>query len=100
KKFNNLQSKIRIEDVINRPLTKEDELNPEIQKLKVSILKTNMKYGVDSITHRELEGYKVSMGFELETCSGRVDEEDYKDLNVKSVFDGSLRDEEGNDPEG
>lgn len=99
-KFNNIQHKIKVEEYIGREVTKEDLKDPEYHKIVSTIMKRNIKYGVDSLTHLELEGLKPTLGIELETVSGRLTEEDYKDLNFKAVHDGSLRDGNGNEPTG
>jgi hypothetical protein len=66
----------------------------------VDIKKINLKYGVESLTHKAFEGIKYTYGIELETIGGRVSEEEADGLNFKTVHDGSLRGPNGEDPLG
>lgn len=99
-RFNNLQKKITVEDYLGRQIKTSDKNNPEFNKILKAVLNRNIKFGVDSLTHHELEGLKPTLGFEIETVMGRLDPEDYQDLNIKAVFDGSLRGPNGEDPTG
>lgn len=56
-------------------------------------LKANWQYGARSPTDSILENKNFTFGVELETGWGRVDE--YSDLNLDCVYDGSLKDETG-----
>lgn len=60
----------------------------------------NIKFGVDSITYKAFEGIRYTFGVELETCIGRLDQDQIDNLNIKAVHDGSLRDKNGNTPGG
>jgi len=55
-----------------------------------------IKFGVMSPTHLISEGKKYSFGIELETSGGYVPDYIAKDLNMSCVFDGSIRDNNGN----
>lgn len=100
KKFNNIQGKLTVRHILGRDPVKEDYINPDFQIIKKTVLRHNLKYGLDSISHNELEGYRPTLGFELETVSGRIPDELIPELNIKAVHDGSLRDEDGEDPMG
>lgn len=54
----------------------------------------NAAMGVISPTNRILEGHDYTYGVEIETSHGKVSK--FKDLNVSCVYDGSLKDENGN----
>lgn len=56
--------------------------------------KTNMFYGTSGPTNVILENNDYTFGIEIETSHGRV--EKYQDLNLMCVYDGSLKDENGN----
>lgn len=90
--FNNVQRKTTIKDFYGRELKNSDLNTAEYHKIKASVLKHNIKYGTDSATHRELEGLKPTLGFEIETVKGRIPKEEYIDLNINAEHDGSLRD--------
>lgn len=61
----------------------------------LAILSRNIELGTMSPTFRVFENKKYTFGLELETCSGLVPEDSYKDLNVLCIYDGSLKDEDG-----
>lgn len=100
KKFNNIQGKLSVIHLLGRSPVKEDYADPSFQQIKKTVLRHNLRYGLDSISHNELEGYRPTLGFELETVSGRIPDELIPELNIKAVHDGSLRDEDGEDPMG
>lgn len=100
KKFDNTQKKLTPAYYLGRQPTQKDLKDPEYHMILKSLLKTNIKFGVDSLTHQELEGFKPTFGYEIETVSGRIPDNIIPTLNVKAVHDGSLRDEAGNDPIG
>jgi hypothetical protein len=54
------------------------------------------KFGIQSPSYLISEGKKYTFGVELETCDGKVPEYIHDDINVKCVYDGSLKDENGN----
>lgn len=74
----------------------KEKITEEVSK----VLRNNIKYGVESLSFSAFEGLRYTFGVEIETCLGRLEPEDYKDLNVKAVHDGSLRDAAGNTPGG
>ena len=63
-------------------------------------MKKNILFGVDSLSYSSFEGLEYTFGVEIETSIGRPTDEDIKELNVKAVHDGSLRDKDGNTPGG
>lgn len=98
RKFDNTYSKKSIDALLAENLGKIN--TPEIIELSKNITKRNIEMGVDSLTHVILEGNKKTFGVELETCKGRLEEDEVTNLNVKAVHDGSLRDENGETPGG
>lgn len=64
----------------NFPVTKHDPLG----------------FGEKSLTFLKTEGKRYKFGVELETSIGLIPHHVRKRLNMNAVFDGSLRDEEGN----
>jgi len=97
RKFDNTYYK---QDVKKLLLPNIDKNTKDINELSKNVLNRNLVMGVDSLTHLILENKRYTFGVELETCLGRLEESDVKDLNVKAVHDGSLRDEAGNVPGG
>lgn len=100
RKFDNTFKKVTPEDVLKRDIVQSDYKNPEFHKLKASILKRNMQMGVDSISHNELEGIKYTLGYEIETVAGRLEEDEVEFLNMAAVHDGSLRGPDRESPSG
>lgn len=99
RQFNNTYKKKTVEDVVGKEVAGNISVK-EYQELKASVFKENVKWGVDSATHLELEGLKPTLGFELETISGSLNAEEAANLNVAAVHDGSLRPAGGGDPQG
>lgn len=56
-------------------------------------IKYNQKYGIETSTSIILENNHYTFGVEIETAHGRI--ENYGDLNLSCVYDGSLKDDEG-----
>ena len=67
----------------------------KFDSIKPEILIRNTKLGVYSPTNLILEGKNYTFGLELETCLGKVPAEEYEDLNVSCIYDGSLKDDDG-----
>lgn len=79
----------------------EEGVDAEVVRQNINrIRKENILFGADSPTYKAFEGLRYTFGIEIETCIGRLEKEDYKNLNVKAVHDGSLRDAAGNTPGG
>lgn len=99
RKFDNTYRKVDIKSLhtslVSQGYSKEDAQD-KVNKL----FKDNLKFGVDSLTYSIFEGIKFTFGIEIETCIGRVPDNDISNLNVKAVHDGSLRDKSGNTPGG
>lgn len=88
RKFNNIYSKPVVEGL-------------QIPQNELSKIKNdNLKYGVSSLTYKAFEGIKYTYGLEIETIGGRISEEEVRNLNFKTVHDGSLRGPNGEDPLG
>lgn len=100
RKFNNTYSKKTVQDILGRPVTKKDLVTEEYKLLSKEIMKRNQDMGVDSTTHLELEGIKPTIGWEIETVTGSLSEEDAHGINFKTVHDGSLRGPNGESPLG
>lgn len=79
--FNNIIK--RFKDVNNRLIPDTD---------RKALIHRNFEFGTDSLTYKLLEGLDYTFGVELETSSGRLNEEDVEGLNLMCEFDGSLRD--------
>ncbi len=63
--------------------------------VKMDILKHNIAMGVESPTNLVLEHIPYTFGVEIETCLGLIPHKEYTDLNMSSLYDGSLKDEDG-----
>lgn len=100
RKFDNTYYKKTVESVLGRKVTRQDIVTDDYKILSKEIMKRNQEMGVDSTTHLELEGIKVTLGHELETVTGSLSVEDAEGLNVKAVHDGSLRGPNGESPLG
>lgn len=100
RKFNNIYRKMVPSDILMRDISDSNKRNEEFQKLKASVKKKNIEMGVDSMSHNELEGIKYTLGYEIETVSGRLEEEDVEGLNLAAVHDGSLRGPNREAPQG
>lgn len=87
---NVLENKFRPFDNQAKPFT--DVFNPLIpEEDQKALAKRNFSYGVWSPTYKMFEGLNYTFGVEIETSSGRLNEEDVEGLNLKCEFDGSLR---------
>lgn len=96
KKFDHTFNKIVIEDVEKDPYLTRAEKSKMINEAS----KTNIKFGVESLTYQVFEGIEYTYGIEIETCIGRPPEKEITELNLKAVHDGSLRDENNETPGG
>jgi len=99
KKFENIYHKVDIND-LEHQMRSQGYPEEEIKKRITEALQKNILYGVDSLTYTAFEGIRFTFGVEIETCIGRLDDDQIKFLNVKAVHDGSLRDKNGNTPGG
>lgn len=99
RKFNNLYYKVNIEQE-KRDLKASGYTPAQIQSQISKSINNNIKFGVYSPTYKIFEGITNTFGIEIETCLGRIEDSEVKNINVKAVHDGSLRDEDGNTPGG
>jgi len=100
RKFDNTYYKQSVDDLLASPFDNKENSKEQIKELSKNILERNIVMGVDSLTHLVLENKRYTFGVELETCRGRLESDDVKNLNVKAVHDGSLREEDGSTPGG
>ena len=52
-------------------------------------LASNKKWGTDSPTFSMSNGMRYTFGIEIETSDGTMDRNDWEDLNISSMYDGS-----------
>lgn len=94
--FSNMVRKIDIYNLLGGQI----ELTPkalnttEHSELQAHIFKKREEVGMESKSFRAFEGLKYTFGIELETVSGIYEDfhKVFNNMNVASVFDGSLRD--------
>jgi hypothetical protein len=67
-----------------------------IRKFKEDDKKHNMKFGMWSPTDMITENKGYTFGVEIETASGIVPLHLYNELSLQAVYDGSIRDKNGN----
>lgn len=99
KKFDHIVYKENVKQ-LQAELTNIGLPKEEVLTKVTKVLKDNIKFGVESLTYSAFEGMQYTFGVEIETCLGRLEKQDYDNLNVKAVHDGSLRDAAGNTPGG
>lgn len=99
KKFDHTYRKVDIKQ-LHQDLLEDGYPQDEIQEKTSEAFKKNLKFGVESLTYSVFEGIQYTFGIEIETCIGRIPDEDAENLNVKAVHDGSLRDKNGATPGG
>lgn len=100
RKFDYTYYKKTLTEILNRPVNSKDLGNKEVQEIIKNLIKRNIEMGVSSLTFKEFEGLKYTFGVELETVSGRFEDNEVRHLNVKAVHDGSLRESDGSSPVG
>lgn len=99
RKFDNTYKKVDIKKGQLR-MKSDGYKSAEIKAWVNESMKENILFGTDTITYSSFEGIDYTFGVEIETCIGRLDQKDVRELNVKAVHDGSLRDADGNTPGG